>query len=143
MAGILALLALAAFLMRWRPVVILLITVPLSFVAAVLVLDLTGATMNAIAFAGLLAALALVIDDAVVTIDSILRRLREDGAESTAGAIARASLDVRSASVYATLAVAVAIVPVYFLEQIPGAFFPDAATSYLLALLAALVVRSR
>ncbi len=139
-AGILALLALAAFLMRWRPVVILLITVPLSFVAAALVLDLTGATMNAIAFAGLLAALALVIDDAVVTIDSILRRLREDGAESTAGAIARASLDVRSASVYATLAVAVAIVPVYFLEQIPGAFFPDAATSYLLALLAALVV---
>jgi len=47
---------------------------------------------------------------------------------------------VRSASVYATLVVAVAIVPVYFLEQVPGAFFPDAATSYLLALLAALVV---
>jgi multidrug efflux pump subunit AcrB len=125
--------------MRWRPW--------RSFdhgaavvVAAALTLDLTGATMNAVAFAGLLAALALVIDDAIVTIDSILRRLREDGAESTAGAIARASLDVRSASVYATLAVAVAIVPVYFLEQIPGAFFPDAATSYLLALLAALVV---
>ena len=65
--------------------------------------------------------------------------MREDGAESTASAIARASLDVRSASVYATLVVAVAIVPVYFLEQVPGAFFPDAATSYLLALLAALV----
>ena len=47
---------------------------------------------------------------------------------------------MRSASVYATLVVAVAIVPVYFLEQVPGAFFPEAATSYLLALLAGLVV---
>lgn len=139
-AGILALLALAAFFMRWRPVAIVLIVVPLSFIAAALVLDQTGATMNAIAFAGLLAALALVIDDAIVTVESTMRRLREDGAESSASAIVRAALDVRSASVYATLAVAVAIVPVYFLEQIPGAFFPDAATSYLLALLAALVV---
>jgi Cu/Ag efflux pump CusA len=139
-AAILALLALAAFLLRWRPVVIVLVTVPLSFVAAALVLDLTGATMNTIAFAGLLAASALVIDDAIVSMDSITSRLREDGAESTAGAITRASLDVRSASVYATLVVAVAIVPVYFLEQVPGAFFPEAATSYLLALLAALVV---
>jgi Cu/Ag efflux pump CusA len=88
----------------------------------------------------LLAASALVIDDAIVTMDAITARLREDGADSTAGAITRASLDVRSASVYATLVVAVAIIPVYFLEQIPGAFFPEAATSYLLALLAALVV---
>ncbi|MDX6631956.1 MAG: hypothetical protein QOH00_4202 [Gaiellales bacterium] len=139
-AAILALLALTALLMRWRAVVIILITVPLSFVAAALVLDATGATMNAIAFVGLLAALALVIDDAIVTMDSITRRLREHAAESTASAILQASLEVRSASVYATLAIAVAIVPVYFLQLVPGAFFPDAATSYLLALLAALVV---
>jgi Cu/Ag efflux pump CusA len=139
-AGILALLALVAFLLRWRAVVIILVTVPLSFVAAALVLDLTGATMNAVAFVGLMAALAFAIDDAIVTVHSILRRLSEPGAESTASAIARASVDVRGASVYATLVVAVAIVPVYFLEQVPGAFFPDAASSYLLALLAALVV---
>jgi Cu/Ag efflux pump CusA len=139
-AAILALLALAAFLLRWRAVLIVLITVPLSLVAAALVLDLSGATMNAVAFVGLLAALVLVIDDVIVTMDSILRRMREDGAESTASAIARASLDVRSASVYATLVVAVAIVPVYFLEQVPGAFFPEATTSYLLALLAGLAV---
>jgi Cu/Ag efflux pump CusA len=138
--AILALLGLAAFLLRWRPVAIILVVVPLSFVAAALVLDVTGATMNAVAFVGLLAALALVIDDAIVTVDSIVRRMREGRAESTASTILRASLDIRSASVYATLVVAVAIVPVYFLEQVPGAFFPEAATSYLLALLAALVV---
>jgi Cu/Ag efflux pump CusA len=139
-SAILALLALAAFLLRWRPVAIILITVPLSFVAAALVLDVTGGTMNAVAFVGLLAALALVIDDAIVTVDATERRLREDGAESSASAIVRASLDTRSASVYATLVVALAVVPVFFLEQVPGAFFPDAAVSYLLALLAALVV---
>jgi Cu/Ag efflux pump CusA len=139
-AGILALLALGAFLLRWRAVLIILITVPLSFVAAALVLDLTGATMNAVALVGLLAALALVIDDAIVTMDAITTRMRENGAESVAAAISRGSLDVRSASVYATLVLAVTVVPVYFLEQVPGAFFPDSATSYLLALLAALVV---
>ena len=139
-AAALAFLALVAFLQRWRPVVIILIAVPLSFVAATLVLDATGATMNAVAVVGLLAALALVIDDAIVTVDSIVRRLREDGAESTTSAILDASLGVRSASVYATLVVALAVVPVFFLEQVPGAFFPDAAVPYLLALLAALVV---
>ena len=138
--AILALLALAAFLLRWRPLAIILVVVPLSFVAAALVLDVTGATMNAIAFVGLLAALVFVIDDAIVTVDAIVRRMQEGRAGSTDSAILRASLDIRSASVYATLVVAVAIVPVYFLEQVPGAFFPEAATSYLLALLAALVV---
>ncbi len=139
-AAALALLTLVAFLQRWRPVVIILIAVPLSFVAATLVLDATGATMNAVAVVGLLAALALVIDDAIVTVDSIVRRLREDGTESTTSAILDASLDVRSASVYATLVVALAVVPVFFLAQVPGAFFPDSAVPYLLALLAALVV---
>ena len=139
-AGVLALLALGAFLLRWRPVVIILVAVPLSFIAAVLVLDATGATMNAVAFAGLLAALALVVDDAIVTVDSIERRLREDGDGSHATAVLHASLDVRSASVYATLVTGLAVVPVFFLEQVPGAFFPEAAVPYLLALLAALVV---
>ena len=139
-AAILALLALIAFLLRWRPLAIILIAVPLAFIAAALVLDLTNTTMNAVAFVGLLAALALVVDDAIVTVDAIVRHLREDAASSTAGSILEASLEVRSASVYATLVVALAVVPVYFLEQVPGAFFPHAATSYLLALLAGLLV---
>ena len=139
-AALLALLALVAFLLRWRPVAIILITVPLSFVAAALVLDATNATMNSVAFAGLLAALALVIDDAIVTVDSAVRRLREEGSRTPASAILSASLDVRSASVYATLVAALAVVPVFFLAEVPGAFFPHAAVAYLLALLAALAV---
>ncbi|MDX6474584.1 MAG: hypothetical protein QOH95_95, partial [Gaiellaceae bacterium] len=138
--AILALLALTAFLLRWRVVAIILVTVPLSFVAAALVLQATGATMNAVAFIGLLAALPLVIDDAVVSVEAIASRLGADRSESIARVISRASLEVRSASVYATLVLAVAVVPMYVLEQGPGAFFPAAASSYLLALLAALVV---
>ena len=138
--AILALLALTAFLLRWRAVVITLVTVPVSFVAAALVLQATGTTMNAVAFIGLLAALPLVIDDAVVSVEAIASRLGADRSESIARVISRASLEVRSASVYATLVLAVAVVPMYFLEQVPGAFFPAAASSYLLALLAALVV---
>src|SRR4029077_20105077 len=93
-AAILALLALVAFLLRWRPVAIILVTVPLSFVAAALVLDATGATMNAVAFVGLLAALVLVIDDAIVTVDSTVRRLRAEGNESPASAVTSAALAV-------------------------------------------------
>ena len=99
-----------------------------------------GATMNAVAFVGLLAALALVIDDAIVSVDAISRRLREDGAESTASASSGASLDIRSAMRLRDPRRGTGVVPVFFLEQVPGAFFPDAAVSYLLALLAALVV---
>ena len=142
MAGILALLALTAFLLRWRAIVILLITVPLSFVAAALVLDLSGATMNTVALVGLLAALALVIDDAIVTVDAI------DVADARGRSGSRAPRAI-SRGVRSTCAARACtrrwwspspIVPVYFLEQVSGAFFPDAATSYLLALLAALVV---
>ena len=122
------------------PVAIILITVPLSFVAAALVLDLTGATMNAVAFVGLLAALALVIDDAIVTVGLDLAAMREDGAESTASAIVRASLDVRSASVYATLVVAWRSCRSSSSSRCRARSSRTPPSSYLLALLAALVV---
>lgn len=138
--GILAALALAAMLARWRPIAIVLLTVPLAYIAATLVLEATGTTINAIGFVGLLAALALVVDDAIVTVDAIVRRLRDDTTDVRAGAILRAAVDTHSASVYAALVLGLAVVPVFFLAEVPGAFFPEAALPYLLAVLAALVV---
>jgi len=143
-SAVLVLLVFAAFLFRWRTALVGLVTIPLSVITAVLVLHALGRTMNAIVLAGLVAALALVIDEAVVDMDNItrhLRRHREEGTDkSTAAIILEASLEVRSAVVYGTLIVALAVVPVFFLESVSGAFFPSIAVAFLLALGASMVV---
>ena len=140
---IFAALVIGAFFLRIRTVVISLAVIPLSLVVAVLVLQALGTTMNAIVLAGLAAALLVVIDDAVVSVENTARRLREEregAGTSTTATILAASLEVRSAAVYATLVIALALVPVFFLEGLPGAFFPDLATAYLVALFASMAV---
>ncbi len=133
-----------AFFFRWRTAMIALAVVPVSLLAAALVLFALGETLNAMVLAGLMAALLLVIDDAVADVESIGRRLRDRRekrtAASTATSILEASREVRSAAVYGTLIVALSVVPVFFLEGVAGAFFPSIAVAYLLALAASMVV---
>ena len=103
---------------------IALVTIPVSLVAAALVLDLLGETFNAISFAGLAVALAIVIDDAVVGAENIARRLRqhrEAGSDkSIAQIVVEASHEMRSPLAYATLIALLAIVPVAVMEGRPG-----------------------
>jgi CzcA family heavy metal efflux pump len=143
-AAILLVLILAAFLFQWRTVLIALVTIPVSLVAAALVLDGMGETFNAISFAGLAVALALVIDDAVVGAENVARRLRQRRAAGSDASIAQvvtdASHEVRSPLGYATLIVLLAIVPVAVMEGRPGAFFEPMALAYALAAFAAMVV---
>jgi CzcA family heavy metal efflux pump len=143
-AGILLALILTAFLFRWRTVLIALVTIPVSLVAAALVLDLLGETFNAISFAGLAVALAIVIDEAVVGSANVARRLgeqREKGGDtSIAQIVSEASQEVRSPLAYATLIALLAIVPVAVMAGRPGAFFEPLALSYTLAIAAGMVV---
>ena len=144
-AGILLALALVAFLYQWRTVAISLIVIPLSLVAAAFVAYLLGQTFNMILFAGLAVAIAVVIDDAVVGVHNVARRLdeyrQEEGDDdSTADVVLAAYTEVRSPLVYATLIALLAIVPVVVMGGRPGAFFEPLALSYVLAVLASLVV---
>ena len=95
------------FLFEWRTALISLIAIPLSLMAAVLVLYLRGDTINTMMLAGLVIALGVVVDDAIIDVENIWRRLRERrrraGRARTARIILEASLEVRSAIVYATL----------------------------------------
>jgi CzcA family heavy metal efflux pump len=139
-----------AFLFDWRAALISLVTVPLSLLAAAYVLYLRGVTFNTMILAGLLIALGVVVDDAIVDVDNIKRRLgqhrqRQEADEeiaegSTAATIVRASLEVRGPLLYATLIIAVAVVPVFFLQGLTGSFVRPLAVSYLLAVLASMVV---
>lgn len=143
LAAALLALAFAAFFFRWRSALIALVAVPLSVVSAVLVLEALGRTMNAMVLAGLVAALVVVIDDAVVDVDNTVRRLRErpDGQERSTTSIAlEASLAVRTPLVYATLVVALATLPLFFLESVSGAFFPEIVVAFLLALAVSMAV---
>src|SRR5919198_4317241 len=137
-------LVLALFLFEWRSALISLVAIPLSLVAAGWVLYLRGATINTMILAGLVIAVGVVVDDAIIDIENIVRRLRQYRREgvrrSTASVVLEASLEVRGPIIYATLIIVVAAVPVYFLQGLTGSFFRPLAASYALAVLASLVV---
>jgi len=137
-------LVLGAFLFEWRSAVISLVSIPLSLVAAGLVLYARGTTINTMILAGLVIAVGVVVDDAIIDIENILRRLRQHrragSGKSTAAIVLDASLEVRGPIIYATLIIVVAAVPIYFLPGLTGSFFRPLALSYALAVLASLVV---
>ena len=141
---VLVIVVLFAFLYEWRVALISLIAIPLSLVTAVLVLYLQGATMNTMVLAGLVIALGAVVDDAIIDVENIVRRIREHrlagGTRSTASIILDASLEVRSPIIYATLIIVLAVVPVFFMTGLAGAFFQPLAVSYAVALLASMLV---
>jgi Cu/Ag efflux pump CusA len=144
LGALLLLLVLGLFLFNWRTALISVLAVVLSLTAALSVLYLRGVTLNAIVLAGLVMALGVVIDDAVVDVENIARRLRQPRPEgddrSAAKVIFDAAVEVRSPVAYATVAMAVLMVPVFFMEGLTGSFFPPLVVSYLLAIAASTLV---
>ena len=135
-------LVIGAFLFDWRSALVSVVSIPVALLAGVIALHLTGATINTMILAGLVVALAVVIDDAVVDVETLLRRLRErkqDGA-SVATLVYETTLQTRSAALYATLIVILAVTPIFFMGGVSGAFFEPLAWSYVLAVLASMIV---
>src|ERR671917_372673 len=141
---LLVVLILAAFLFEWRTAFISLIAIPLSLLAAVLVLQELGAVINVMILAGLVVSIGVVVDDAIIDVENIVRRLRQNRSEGTGKSIfaivLEASVEVRTAITYATLINVVAVVPVFFLEGLSGAFFKPLVLSYGLAVFVSMVV---
>jgi CzcA family heavy metal efflux pump len=140
---LLVIVILVAFLFDWRTSLISLTAIPLSLVAAAVVLALSGATLNTMVIAGLVIALGEVVDDAIIDVENILRRLKlnrqAEPPRPVFQVVLDASLEVRSAVVYASLIVTLVFVPVLFLEGLSGSFFRPLAMSYILAILASLL----
>ena len=141
---LLVILVLIAFLYEWRTALISVVAIPLSLVAAGLVLYHQGSTINTMVLAGFVISVGVVVDDAIIDVENIWRRLKLARATgdttSTARIVLEASIEVRRAIVYATLINVAAITPVFFLEGLSGAFFRPLVTSYALALLASMAV---
>jgi CzcA family heavy metal efflux pump len=141
--AILVVLVIGAFLFNWRSALISVVSIPLSLLAAMIALQLTGATINTMILAGLVVALGVIIDDAVVDVATLMKRLRErkdGGGTSLAALIYETTLETRSAATYATLIIMLAVTPIFFMGGISGAFFAPLAVSYLLAVVASMVV---
>ncbi|HEV3024437.1 MAG TPA: efflux RND transporter permease subunit, partial [Pirellulales bacterium] len=140
---LLVIVILVAFLFDWRTSLISLTAIPISLVAASVVLAASGATLNTMVIAGLVIALGEVVDDAIIDVENILRRLKlnrqSPNPRPAFDVVFDASLEVRSAVVYASLIVTLVFVPVLFLEGLSGSFFRPLAMAYILAILASLL----
>ncbi len=132
------------FLGHVRTALISLAAIPLSLLGAIIVMDRFGVSLNTITLGGLAIAIGEVVDDAIIDVENIVRRLRENQQRTQPEPVIRvilaASLEVRSAVVYATFIVILVFVPVLTLTGLQGSFFAPLAKAYILAILASLLV---
>lgn len=137
-------LVLFVFLADVGTAAISLAAIPLSLLAAIVVLDFFGFGINTLTLGGLAIALGEVVDDAIIDVENIARRLRLNRTQPkprpASAVVVDASLEVRGSVVYATFVVALVFVPVLGLSGVQGALFRPLALAYILATLASLVV---
>lgn len=142
--GLLVAVVLFLLLGSVRTAGISLIAIPLSLLTAVVVLEKLGITINTITLGGLAIALGEVVDDSIIDVENIFRRLRENQQlpqpRPILAVVLDASLEVRRAVVFATFTVALVFLPVLTLTGLQGSFFAPLALSYILAILASLLV---
>ena len=140
----LVVLVIALTLLDWRAALISSLAIPLSLLAAITMLVWMGVTLNVMTLGGLAIAIGVVVDDAVIDVENILRRLRDNAVaeqpQKPLRVILAACLEVRGAVVYATAAVLLVVVPVLLLPGLSGRLFAPLAQDYALAVLASLLV---
>lgn len=135
---------LVLFLRNWRTALISFLTIPLSLLFAVVVMQQMGWTINTMTLSGLAVALGVVVDDAIIDVENILRRLRQAmnrGSVSAIDAIIlSASVEVRRPIVLATAIVGMVFLPILLLPGLQGSFFAPLAAAFLLATFGSLLV---
>src|SRR5262249_1983601 len=132
------------FLLDVRVAFISMTAIPLSLLAAVIALERLGFTLNTMTLGGLAIALGEVVDDAIIDVENIVRRLREDAALATPrrllDVVFDASLEVRGSVVYAAVVVVIVFVPVLMLSGLQGRMFAPLGLAYVFAVVASLAV---
>ena len=158
LAGVVVAVILYFFLLSLRTTLIALTAIPLSFMVTIVVFNYFGFSINTMTLGGLTIAIGELVDDAVVGLENILRRLKEERAGQSnqsdqvgqsdhsikrLGAlelIARSTIEVRSAIVYATVIVALVLLPLFFLPGVEGRLMQPLAVAYIVSLLASMLV---
>jgi HME family heavy-metal exporter len=142
-AAIVVAVVLFVFLMNARATLVSLTAIPISILITVLVLHVFGLTINTMTLGGLAIAIGELVDDAVVGVENILRRLRENRAlpapRPVFEVIAAASQEVRSGIVYATIIIVLVFVPLFALPGIEGRLFASLGIAYIVSILASML----
>ena len=142
--AVLVVILLLTTLRDWRGALISFSSIPLSLLATVWILEMLGLSLNTMSIGGLVVALGVVVDDAVIDVENITRRRRNAGATGaeldSRQLFVGASLEVRLPVFYATAAVAVALLPIFMLTGIQGTFFRPLSLAFLLAVGISLIV---
>ena len=145
-AGVVVAVILYFFLLSLRTTIIALTAIPLSFMVTILVFNYFGFSINTMTLGGLTIAIGELVDDAVVGLENVLRRLKEDRVlhpDKRLGPlalIAKSTIEVRSAIVYATVIVALVLLPLFFLPRVEGRLMQPLAVAYIVSLLASMLV---
>jgi len=144
--GLLVVIIVVVFLANARASAITLTAIPLSLAAAVLVLRAFGANINTMTLGGMAIAVGDLVDDAIVDVENVVRRLRENRArveaerQSAATVVREATLEIRTSIVFATVIIVVVFLPLFGLAGVEGRLLTPLAFAYIVALLASLAV---
>jgi CzcA family heavy metal efflux pump len=143
---VLVIIVVLLFLANFRATLITVTAIPLSLVTAVLVLQAFGATINTMTLGGMAIAIGALVDDAVIDVENVFRRLRENSRlpetqrRAVFQVVLQASIEIRSSIVFATLIIALVFLPIFFLSGVEGRLLRPLGTAYLVALFASLIV---
>lgn len=144
--GILVVIIVLVFLANMRATLITVLAIPLSLVTAVLLLKAFGATINTMTLGGMAIAIGALVDDAVIDVENVFRRLRENSAlpeerrKPALQVVYQASIEIRSSILFATLIIVLVFTPTFFLSGVEGRLLKPLGEAYVVALLASLIV---
>jgi CzcA family heavy metal efflux pump len=134
------------FLMNWRPTFISLIAIPVSLIAAILTLKWLGFTINTMSLGGMAIAIGALVDDAIIDVENVFKRLKENVAKPVAerknrlDVIFDASVEIRTSIINATFIIIVAFVPLFFLSGMEGRLLVPLGIAFIVSLFASLIV---
>lgn len=135
-----------AFLLSWRATAVTLVALPLSLMVAVLILHALGASLNTMTLGGLAIALGALVDDAIIVVENIMRRLRQSLSIPEAARVPvrrvvfEATREIQGSIVFATLIIMLVFVPIFFLTGVEGRLLAPLGFAYVVALSASLLV---
>ena len=132
--------------MNWRTTIISLLAIPISLLVSIIILKWLGYTINTMSLGGMAIAIGALVDDAIIDVENVYKRLRENirkpkaERESTITVVRDASVEIRSSIIIATLIIIVSFIPLFFLSGMEGRLLQPLGIAFVTSVLTSLIV---